>query len=248
MLYGKSTETRETLRGIPVPVREVSSRWVGVQHGELADNICRVCENSGLKISAEFWKTNDTKTDLFGAIDFDQNSPSLPEGCRASDLGLNFSMGVRHSNVGRYAVSLAVGARVVVCSNGMFTGEVLIKHRHTSSLDQERLTAEAVEQYIHKTTDVLSNVERMLSVSISEHDASNFMWELAKHPEVIGFRYLRHFHEEFMKPTYDEFKDRNAWSLYNAATTMIKEMPPVGQYKALSHLLPCMKRVIPELN
>jgi len=140
MLYNSGiAQTRAQLHDIPVPPRtDVGRLWEGVNHGVLADTITSYVQKIGLQITNEGWYTNPNGSALFGALDLDTSNTDFALNIPGSPA--TFSLGVRHDNLGRYAISFAVGARIAVCANGMFSGDFVLKHRHlrpnTQSINQ----------------------------------------------------------------------------------------------------------------
>jgi len=130
MLYNSGiAQTRAQLHDVPIPPRtDVGRLWEGVNHGVLADTIVNYCTKVGLSIQSEGWYTNPNGSALFGAIDLDTSNTDFALNIPGSPA--TFSLGVRHDNLGRYAISFAVGARIAFCANGMFSGDFVLKHRH----------------------------------------------------------------------------------------------------------------------
>src|SRR5688572_22803072 len=109
---GKKTD-RKALNLIPIPARtNVSERWQGVGHGKLATAIVKRVEAAGLQVAREEWYVNPKRDTMWGSVDITPESMCNVNKGVTLDIGqqANFSLGLRHSNGGRYAVSFAVGA------------------------------------------------------------------------------------------------------------------------------------------
>lgn len=248
MLYATQNEllTREQLREIPVPERtNVSSRWEGIAHGQLADTLVERIQLRGLKVKREVWKTNPQQSDLFGALDIVEEAPSrrakrkqenllaLPELDLVEDAV--FSIGVRHSNLGRYAVSLAVGARIAVCENGLFTGDFVLKAKHTSEVDLEGMIDIGIEKYVEEAAGIKTFVEELRDRDLASTQADHLLMEMGR-VDAIPWTKIQDVDKEWREPRFEEFQDRNAWSLYNAATYVIRDMSGSNQMRCLKNL------------
>lgn len=227
------TKTREDLHKIEVPVRtNVSKQWQGIQHGFLADTLVEQIEGKGLEIVKETWYTNPKGDTLWGAVDIlpENASPSLEIGQAGS-----FSLGVRHSNLGRYSVSFAVGARIAICSNGMFAGDFVLKKRHTSKVDLREVIDLGIDRYITECENLEQLIHGWQEVSLTDRDAEHLLFEVHRQGHV-AFAHLEDVHKHWINPPHEEFEARTAWSLYNAFTEKAKDLPPPGQMRLLSGL------------
>jgi hypothetical protein len=224
--------SRKALSSIKVPERE-AKHWKGIQHGVLADTLVNRVKAYGLEITDENWYVSPVKkTIMWGALDIvsSKNSPSLSIGQEAK-----FSLGVRHGNGGEYAVGFAVGARIVVCSNGMFQGDFVMKKRHTQGLNLEELIDNALERYIQGCETLENLINGWREVQIDDRDAA-YMVLKSYRDGYVNFRYLNDFYENWNNPPHEEFAPRTAWSLYNAFTETIKDMSPPRQLRLLAGL------------
>jgi hypothetical protein len=217
MIYtaGKDLLTRKQLNIIKVPTRtNVSDNWEGINHGKLATTVVKRVEHAGLQVLREYWYTNPKRDTLWGAVDIapENASPSLDIGQDAC-----FSLGVRHSNLGRYAVSFAVGARIGVCDNGMFAGDFVLKKRHTKALKLEELVDEGITRYLKECEDLEEMINGWRAIDLTDRDAA----------------YLKDVDKNWRTPPHEEFAPRTAWSLYNAFTETTKKMSPPRQLKLL---------------
>lgn len=223
--------TRKNLNLIKVPERD-SKRWKGVQHGSLATTLVKRVEAAGLEVASENWYVNPKKSILWGAVDIKPGkvAPELNIGQEA-----NFSLGVRHGNMGEYAISFAVGARVGVCSNGMFAGDFVMKKKHSPDLDLPMMIDTAIERYIQQCEALESLINGWREVEINDRDAS-FIILQAHRQGHVNFRYLEDVENNWTKPPHEEFAPRTAWSLYNAFTETAKILTPPRQMKLLTGL------------
>lgn len=243
MIYtgGHKVLSRDDLCKIDVPVRDnVGEHWKGLPHGVLADTVIDYVTRIGFGVKKETWYCNPNQSALFGAVDLDSRGTDYQlEIGQAAD----YSIGIRHDNAGRYAVSFAVGARITVCANGLFTGDFILKQKHTHALDVEELVCEGVEEWLTKCSEVAEYVSGMKQYDLIEEDASHIMMSTAEgltgnRHGCLNWAHINKVAELWRKPTYDVFRPRNLWSLYNCFTEVAKTLTPPRQMKLLRGLKP----------
>lgn len=198
----------DALDRIPVPesahwiTDPARSTWQPVQHGVLARTILREADAMGLTVRHHAWTTARDGLELFGSVDLD-----VPVG-----EGTSLSIGVLHSNAGRRAVTLAIGARVLICENGMLVGEHVLSHRHTCGLDLGRLVREGLDACLQEQNTVRRFRARLMRRSLHEGAVAFLLIEAARQGAVAWSRLAR-VDEGWRVPPHRAFRDRNAWSL-----------------------------------
>lgn len=230
--------TRSDLRRIPLPPAGGRKKWQGVQHGMLADTIVDYVEHLGIPIIRETWYVNPQKNMLFGGVDLATDGTILEFD---APIRGNFSLGVRHDNKGRYAVSFAVGARVRVCSNGVFTGDFVLKCKHTEELNLKDLVADGVESYLAELAQVGKFIRSMYEIPMTDRDAMYMIMQAAENLRgndngCLNWVHLEKVVGQWRNPDYEEFKVRNLWSVYNSFTTVAKQLTPPRQIRLLKGL------------
>lgn len=228
--------SRTQLHKIPIPDRGPLPLWQGVQHGELADLIVKTAQSLGLEIQEERWKTNTTGTDLWGALDFSNVPDVKGKVQRSLPPGIGLSLGVRHSNAGRRALQFAVGARVYVCSNGLFVGDFVVSRRHTRNVDLEALVRSGFERYMSRVVEDVT----ALQLELSSHPITDGMacrvMLLAAELGVLPWKSLKGVYTLWEYPAHPEFEPRTEWSLFNCFTEQAKQLSLPKQYKLHEHL------------
>lgn len=238
--------TRSELHKVPIPDRaNVSKKWRGVQHGILADAVVCELEARKFKIVNETWHCNPSQTDLFGAIDVRPAGIRIRRmlSLRGISQDADFSVGVRHSNAGRYSISLIAGARIRVCANGMFSGELFLRRRHYAGLALQEEVGNAVSRYIQECRLLEKKIISMQWNFLPEERAGlpeMAMMEAVRR-DILGVQFLKTVDDLWLKPRHKEFEARSSWSLYNAFTGAARDMSPQSQVKLLTGLQPLWK-------
>lgn len=236
MLFGngKGCITRKQLALIPIPVRTKDSPyWVGLNHGYLADKICERLTAAGHTIVSEAWKVNGTQSDMFGSVDIVTNP------LYGLDLNMGqggyFSFGVRHSNVSRYAVTFAAGARVSVCSNGLIMGEYMSSRKHTLNIDLDKNIDDAIMIFHDHAQTISEFVWRLRRSSLTLHQASEYIMEAGRRG-IIAWTHLKAVDYFWRNPQYEQFDELTKWALFNAFTEVAKTIPAPAQMHCLLEL------------
>ncbi len=75
---GTHVVDRETLDAIPVTPRgDRSTRWSGIQHGELANTLVQRVQAADLTVTGETWSVGRNGAHLFGYIELKSNTNQM---------------------------------------------------------------------------------------------------------------------------------------------------------------------------
>ena len=217
MIHTTHSLTREEVCSIAVPERDnVSSRWQGVPHRDLLTSIFDSAEQKGLKPLSERYETQHEGNDLFGVIDFETpRNIVMPEGTQ-------LSLGFRHSNLSHYAITFAVGGRVLVCSNGMILGEFIVKRKHTTGADVPELVDAGLNRFLDEAKNINDFTEALKNTRCRDQMACRYIIEAGRQ-EVLPWAQLDNVQRLWFEPEHEEFDARNRWSLYNAFTEVVRD-------------------------
>jgi hypothetical protein len=143
----------------------------------------------------------------------------------SDDLGL--SIGVRNSTDQSLSVGVCMGAKVFVCDNLCFSGDIRIQRKHTGDVlaDVERMIAESMEIAPMRHRSIHDDAETMKEHDVNDDEAYALLG-MAYGRSILRPRQLLGAREAWKTPPQDDFKDRNLWSLYNAMTEALKSASP----------------------
>lgn len=210
---------REDLAAIPTP--PATKRHRPVPHHELANTVIDAARSRRLGIRSETWTVSHEGQRLYGAVDFDlPSSFEIPEGIGAS-------IAVRHANDKSMSVQIVAGARVFVCANGMFVGDLqTIRRRHTAGLVLEDLVANSIDEYLEVLSDLDRTIERLREQRLSDLRAKALIHDLFLEHEVMAPRYLPAVSERYFcsDEHLRQFPGRDRWGLFNACTETMKRL------------------------
>lgn len=226
-VHGENT-TVEQLREIPlIRPESAGGQWQGLQHGELVSAIldearCRKWVVNGSKFSV-----GARGADIVGA--FDLSVPNMP----APD-GQTLSMGVVNSNSRKTAPTLLVGTTVVVCTNGMATGEIVLRNKHIKGFDLYDGIEKGFDEYKRKAGEIDKVVAKLkrtrMHIIEVEHALMQAGRDLLMPWSRIGKVDVVYRSKEHQKI----HGHGTAWSLLNAFTSIVKQNRPWLQMKMMS--------------
>jgi len=198
-------------------------RWQGFQHGELVDIIVDEINSRKWKVNEMKFTLSEDQADLAGA--FDISIPALP-----SIPGQEYSLGFLTSNAQRRALKMVVGTKVLCCTNGMATGEIVLnlKHTHTNEDILCDAIGGAASRYLEKAREIPAMIERLRQRELPQAQASDLLMQ-AGHAKLLPWARIGKVDEEFRHPTFAEHGKNTSWSLLNAFTYVVKEQNPLSQ-------------------
>ncbi|MCZ7645686.1 MAG: DUF945 domain-containing protein [Planctomycetota bacterium] len=245
LMLSKATEiNRRDLGTIRTPAP--TDTWRPVPHLEVVETLLHRAEAKGLRVANERYAVLDGAlypqpgvqvslkgARMFGSLDFEPiRGLQFPAGCTPS-------AGIRNSHDKSFALSILSGARVLVCANGVLSAEYVISRKHTSGLDLEVEVDRALDAFIESTAQFHATYERLRGKSLTKARSHHLVVELARAGAISSSDILPVV-QEFEQPRHPEFRDRNAWTLYQAATERMKQQSPARQvdgFKALNSVL-----------
>ena len=166
---------------------------------------------------------------MFGTLTYKEAFHDDPQ-----EIGL--SIGLRNSYDKSMSLGLCSGASVFVCENLMMTGEIVAMRMHTGSIIDELkgLIFNALLKAEDKFSTIHADSQQLKNHAIIDNTIPyNLMGRLYGYG-VLTERQLPVMKREWNKSQHEEFKERNAWSLYNAGTEALKTTHPM--YKMKRHI------------
>lgn len=235
MIEESAKISRLEMSFLPTPNRTDS--WKPVRHASVVETMIEKASRHGLTVKNETYACLNGKLDgvvikganLFGTIDF--HTPTgidFPAGCGPS-------AGIRNSNDKSFALSILSGARVFICSNGVLRAEHIVSRKHTAHLNMREQIDEALGQFMESISGFNKGYERMVNRRLTHDQARSTIVELSMQG-AFGPQMIVPIVKEFENPRHAEFKEPNAWNLYQAATEIMKAQSPTRQYEGLKAL------------
>jgi hypothetical protein len=190
-----------------------------IPHRALLDTVEAGLSAAGLRIVQEQHAISHEGQRYFGLL-------QIANGKEGGD-GYAWTLGLRNSHDQTFAAGLVAGSRVFVCDNLAFSGEVKIARKHTRFIldDLPKLTQIAVG----RLTDYLVDNEARFGCYREHGLAPSEVHDLvirAYDSGVIATSKIGKVLDEYRAPHHPEFRDTNAWCLFNAFTQILKGLNP----------------------
>ena len=210
---GADKVRRSDLMQIPMPIQTRS--YKPVSHVHIAELIADEAYNRNYSIASEEYGLSKDGQKMFGLFKFHHNNH--PEHTRC--------LGFRNSYDKTLAVGLTVGLSVLVCDNLCFGGETTINRKHTSGIEIEELIPEAFNSLSGQFQRLEENVEKLKYDYMPISSAKLKIVKAAEEKAIPSCDILSVL-QEYKSPKYEDFSNKNSWSLYNAFTEIAKKYSP----------------------
>lgn len=201
----------ETIAGVETP--QSTETWTPVAHATVIDSVKHFLDQSGYTVTSEAHALARDGLRYFGLMEI--ANPNTEHAMVA---------GVRNSHDKSFPAALGIGSRVFVCDNLSFSSEIVLSRRHTKNVlrDLPMVIARAVgqlgEQWLKQEQRFDAYKSYDLSSTLEVHD----LLIRAVDNKVIPKSKIMDVAEQWRNPNHDEFSNRNAWSLFNAFTEVLK--------------------------
>ena len=208
---GGHEATRDEVVGAETP--SATDTWHPIPHISLIDKVVDQMQQAGLIVSQTvhgLWKGG---LRYFGMMELTSQE----------DDEYSLVVGLRNSHDKSFPASLALGSGVFVCDNLAFSGEVKLARRHTRFINRD-LPA-VIQKAMGRLHDLRHTQERRIEAyrnhPLDDKDACEFIIRALENG-VIGSQRVKPVVNEWRNPRHDDFSERNAWSLFNAFTEIMK--------------------------
>jgi len=215
------------LRRIPMQRPDnAGAYWQGIPHGDLASCIIDACTARSWGVTNTRFITNRGGSELAGVIDVDIPKVKPPK-------GQSFSLGFLTSNDRKRALKLTVGTNVFVCSNGLVTGEIILRRKHTLGLDLAADLNPALDTYVTKAQSINEMVERLRDRKLKTTMVDKILMEAGR-AELMPWSRIGDVDHEYRNPRFAEHGKDTSWALLQAFTWVVKQNPPLAQMEQIN--------------
>ena len=206
-----------------VPFSEIKSvstpqpteSWQPIGHAFLVDRVQNQIEENGWSIKDTYHSLHRFGQRYFGLFHIENTGVDNSE--RGTILGL------RNSHDKCFPAGLCMGNAPFVCSNLIFTNEVVLARRHTKNIlrDLSQVIARTLGAMTETWASDEQRIEAYKGYELNNAQANDLVIRSfqngaiskAKIADVVG---------QWEKPEHEDFEDRNMHSLYNAFTHVLK--------------------------
>ena len=138
---------------------------------------------------------------------------------RSTYTGYEDTVGLRNSHDRSFPVGIGFGSRVFVCDNLAFLADTVIKRKHTVNLkrDLPGLIGEIIEPLADQRERQARTFDRYKHALLTDQQADHAIMSMYRQ-DIINVQRIADVAREWDEPSFEEFNERNAWRLFNAAT------------------------------
>jgi hypothetical protein len=213
-----------------IQVPEQTETYVPVSHQELYTRIKEAgTKHYNTSPFEEKLEVNHRGQQMFGSMTFH-------DGSQLSGSGMNRSIGFRNSYDKTLPIGVCGGASVYVCSNLMFTGDIIKMRKHTQNVEEDLdiLIQKLFDDVDRRYEESISHKQVMEEITFSDTDAGNYFGQLFVNQGVLNGAQLNKATKEWFESPV--FKERTAWSAYNACTEALKSAHPMNALEKYTKL------------
>ena len=209
---GAREVTRDELDAVPTPA--ATATWYPVAHGTCVATVQRALTESGFEVRSARFGLSRGDARLFATVDL--GSPLA--------AGVTLAVGVRNSLDKSLPLGFVAGNRVFVCDNLAFRSDLSVRRKHTRYGHARfgEAIAQAVRNLVQFRVHEGERVKLLQRAEIDDRAAESLMLR-AYERQLVSHRALPGVIREWRSPSYEEFRDRTAWSLLNAFTTILAD-------------------------
>ncbi len=191
--------------------------WVPIPHGRLIDGVQGSLRRAGLNIVQECHALGNEGARYFGMM-------QVVGGDGASESDYSMVVGLRNAHDKRFTAGLCCGSGVFVCDNLAFSGEIVIGRKHTTFIERDlpQLINAAIGRLGALRDHQAKRIAAYKDTRLTDVRAHDFLIR-AVDAQVVPITKVPRVLSEWRKPTHQEFSGRNAWSLFNAFTEVMKD-------------------------
>lgn len=195
----------------------------------------------GYAITTEEYRTTGNGNIMIGKLVLKSDS---------DQIGKMLAIGNSYNKQRR--VSIASGAVVFACLNGMFAGDFVSQRRHMGKVEEDLNTIilNAVTALEDNYQSLVSDSERMSEIYLTRREVGEIVGDMYMNHQIITATQLGivkkqiQFSENFRMI---EPSEMNLWNLYNNVTESLKTSHPVNYIRSHKNLHSfMMSRVRPE--
>lgn len=190
---------------------EATKSHVPIPHFRVADLVRHALGYYGHQVVEEHHGVTEDGMRYFGLMRL-----------RSDYGGYEDTVGLRNSHDKKFPIGISFGSRVFVCDNLSFSGDHVIKRRHTANAKRELpgLVMEAIEPLIDARTAQQRQFDAYKATPLSPELADHAIMQMYRQG-VINVQRIAEVHQEWETPSFDDFIERNAWRMFNAATHVL---------------------------
>lgn len=230
-----SAEALQIMLNASVP--EQTKTYKPVSHQELMDLTLESIHQSGYQLASQEYSVAED-----GGVANGKYTIS-----NVADSEMQLQVAWQNSYNKKVSLKFALGTRIMICSNGMVSGNYgSFKSKHVG--DVQTVAPANIVEYIKKGSSAFSSLQRdrdlFKQYEATEQVQAELLGRMFIQDDLITSTQLNIIKRELLNPTHDYGASGSLWDLYNHATFALKGSHPSKWMSAHSDLHTFFSNVI----
>lgn len=230
-----SAEALQTMLSAQVP--EQTRTYKPISHEELMELTLESIHQSGYKLATQQYSVAEDGLVANGKYTI----------ANVADKEMQLQVAWQNSYNKKVSLKFALGTRIMICSNGMVSGNYgSFKSKHVG--DIQTVAPTSITEYIKKGSSAFTQLQKdrelFKQYEATDQVRAELLGRMFIQDELITSTQLNIIKRELNKPTYDYGAEGSLWDLYNHATFALKGSHPSNWMSAHSNLHTFFNNVI----
>tara|TARA_R110000824_G_scaffold19793_2_gene75898 strand:- start:20129 stop:20971 length:843 start_codon:yes stop_codon:yes gene_type:complete len=203
---------RPFLKGLPLP--EATNTFTPVAHEDFDNLVQQAISDAGIKIKQSEYGLSNTDSDGYQHKFFVAHD-TVDE----VTGGVNMVIGARSSTDKSFAAGLVFGQRVTICDNRAFSGEYVLRRKHTRHIlrDLPKMIAAGMGTYFQQAELQAKLIESLKDEDVNRYCLHDTLIGAAERT-IIPWADIPKIKSHFYEPTDGNKFEETGWGLHNAFT------------------------------
>jgi len=218
---GANEVSMDNVRRVQTPA--ATDTHYPVPHEYFIDAVRTQFEEAGMEVVHEAHALRRNGNEYFGLLQVKPgNGPLWAAVTEQDDYAL--VTGLRNSHIKTFSAGLAMGANVFCCDNLSLSGTVNLRRKHSVNIlrDLPAVINRAIGQLACMGEHQEQRMDAYKATTLSDMTVRDFVVR-AMENQVIGCTLIPKVLAEWHRPSHEDFAGRDAWSLFNAFTEVLKQ-------------------------
>ena len=194
---------------LSVPVPDQTESYVPVSNRHLIESVKSQLSSSGLSVCNEQYELSKNGLQMFGSMSI-----------ATADSVMVKEFGFRNSYDKSLPVGFVSGSKVLVCSNLMFRGDIILMRKHTLNVyeDFDKLLTQAVSGINTQFDSIQSEYQKMNRIQVSDTHAAHLTGEMYFKNKI------KDTHVSIIRKEWnDTYTNKTAWDFCQCTTEALKK-------------------------
>ena len=196
---------------LSVLVPDQTDSYIPVSNKHLIDSVKEHLSSNGLSVCNEQYELSKSGLQMFGSMSIAANN---------TNAVMVKEFGFRNSYDKSLPVGFVSGSRVLVCSNLMFRGDIILMRKHTLNVygDFEKLLSQAITGINTQFDSIQTEYEKMNRIPVSDIEAAHLTGEMYFKNKI------KDTHVSIIRKEWnDTYTNKTAWDFCQCTTEALKK-------------------------